>query len=200
MHARPIGTCVAAAWLSLMPRLDAASAQIASRETAGEPHGLARVEAEALADFRKRVRAYETLRENAERDTPELPKRATPDQIELARRHLSRALMLARAGAKPGDLLEPAVQSHIRRSLQRTFAAPGGRQLRAAIRDENPAVAIRVNAPYPEGVVLAAMPFEVLAVLPELPEDLEFRFVGTRLVLYDSRARVVVDYMERAMG
>jgi hypothetical protein len=39
------------------------------------------------------------------------------------------------------------------------------------------------------------MPPDVLAALPQLPEELQYRFVGSRLILLDSKAHIVVDYV-----
>ena len=38
---------------------------------------------------------------------------------------------------------------------------------------------------------------QVLQNLPTLPEDLEYRFVGDRLILLDSHAHIIADYVEK---
>jgi hypothetical protein len=43
------------------------------------------------------------------------------------------------------------------------------------------------------------MPPKVLEVLPKLPETLEYRFVGERLILFDNHAHLMVDYVDRAL-
>jgi hypothetical protein len=43
------------------------------------------------------------------------------------------------------------------------------------------------------------MPPQVLAALPRLPEDLEYRFIGSRLILLDVHAQIVVDFIEDAL-
>jgi hypothetical protein len=40
------------------------------------------------------------------------------------------------------------------------------------------------------------MPPPVLEPLPKLEEDLEYRFVGERLVLVDAHAHLIVDFTE----
>jgi hypothetical protein len=35
--------------------------------------------------------------------------------------------------------------------------------------------------------------------LPELPEELRYQYVGDVLILLDSDARIIVDYMTRAL-
>ena len=47
---------------------------------------------------------------------------------------------------------------------------------------------LKVNQPYPKAEPLSTVPPDVLKALPVLPEDLEYRFVGKHLILYDARA------------
>jgi hypothetical protein len=65
--------------------------------------------------------------------------------------------------------------------------------------DENPVgTAIQVNGRYPDTVPLSTMPPDVLAALPPLPEDMEYRFVGNRLILLDTKAHIIVDFVADA--
>jgi hypothetical protein len=43
------------------------------------------------------------------------------------------------------------------------------------------------------------MPPNVLAALPKLPADLEYRFLGRHLVLVDTRASVIIDRIPYAI-
>jgi hypothetical protein len=43
------------------------------------------------------------------------------------------------------------------------------------------------------------MPPQVLAMLPKLPDDLEYRFIGNRLILLDVHAHTIADYIENAL-
>lgn len=184
------------------------TALVASALLAGAPGQDARAaadarssaDAEALAAFEKRLHDYTDLRKKLERDLGTVERRSTAGEIDDARKKLAQALAGARTEAQPGDIFVPAVQAYIRRVIVRAFEAPGGRQLRAAVLDDEPAgVAVRVNQPYPHGVARSTMPVKILEALPSLPEDLEYRFVGDRLILHDSRAGTVVDYIGRAL-
>ena len=63
--------------------------------------------------------------------------------------------------------------------------------------DENPGVpTLRVNDRYPDAIPLSTMPPQVLKALPPLEEDLEYRFVGERLVLMDAHAHIIVDFTD----
>ena len=61
-------------------------------------------------------------------------------------------------------------------------------------------VELRANAPYPEGAPLSMVPPDLLAKLPKLPEPLEYRFVGGHLILLDSEASLVVDFLKETVA
>ena len=66
--------------------------------------------------------------------------------------------------------------------------------------EENPGpIKLQVNGQYPDNVPLSTMPPQVLAAMPRLAEDLEYRFIGRRLILLDVHANVIVDYIEDAL-
>jgi hypothetical protein len=60
-------------------------------------------------------------------------------------------------------------------------------------------VAIKVNASYPDSAPLMTVPPDILAALPKLPEDLEYRFVAKHMILLDVRANLIVDYVLNAI-
>ena len=43
------------------------------------------------------------------------------------------------------------------------------------------------------------MPPKILLLLPDLPRDVEYRFVGRHLILYDVRANMIVDDIQYAL-
>jgi hypothetical protein len=58
---------------------------------------------------------------------------------------------------------------------------------------------IDVNETYKKKHSLATMPPNLLLTLPDLPKDLEFRFIGRHLVLRDVRANIVIDEIRHAI-
>ena len=151
---------------------------------------------DAVADFTIRVQAYSDLRAGLERSLPAL--RVTPDSKELLDREhaLADRIREARARAKQGDIFSPSVSAAFKEKLQ------GQRNPAtcAALADDNPgALEIRLNGTYPEHKPMSTMPADVLAVLPRLPDDIEYRFLGRDLILVDVRARLVVDRMPLAI-
>jgi hypothetical protein len=78
----------------------------------------------------------------------------------------------------------------------KVFEGVEGRQLRESIMEENPVnVTIAVNGRYPDTVPLASMPPDILAALPKMPEELEYRFVGRSLAIMDVHAHMIVDFV-----
>jgi hypothetical protein len=43
------------------------------------------------------------------------------------------------------------------------------------------------------------VPPHILAVLPRLPDDIEYRFLGRHLILLDTRANVILDRIPYAV-
>ena len=86
-----------------------------------------------------------------------------------------------------------------KRLLGRVFGGPDGAALKASIMDENPGVPdLKVNDRYPDTVPLSTIPPQVLEGLPRLPEEMEFRFVGNDLILMDTHAHIVADFVRNA--
>jgi hypothetical protein len=154
-----------------------------------------RVQIEAVADFAIRTQAYSDLRRELERGLPAL--RVTDDAAELLNREraLRDRIRAARAREKQGSIFTPAVSGVFKEKLQ-IHKNPA---TCAALLDENPgAIDVGVNDKYPEHKPMSTMPANVLAELPRLPEDIEYRFLGRDLILVDTRARLVVDRMPLA--
>jgi hypothetical protein len=152
---------------------------------------------QARAEFDQRMDDYAGLHKKLEATLPELPAQPSPKQIVDREHDMARLLQKARINAKRGDICTKAVRALIRRDLAVAFNAPGGKQLRQSLLDEFTAgVRLEINAPYPQSTPLSSMPAQVLSALPRLPDVLEWRFVGVRLVLLDSQAHIIVDWME----
>jgi hypothetical protein len=155
-------------------------------------------DAKTMAEFERRVQEYVALHRKLEATIPDLPKEATPQQIDEHQRALGKLIQEARASAKPGDLFTPDMRNVVRRLLATVFRGPGGRQVKRSILDEyTEGGRLQVNSRYPDTVPLSTVPPQVLQNLPTLPEDLEYRFVGDRLILLDSHAHIIADYIEK---
>jgi len=154
-------------------------------------------EQRAAEDFESRVRQYRALQKKLAATLPKLPKRATPAQVDENQRALGALITTERAGAKRGELLTPEMQALVKRILAVVLGGADGKTIKASIMDENPGVPkLSVNDRYPDAIPLSTMPAQVLKALPKLEEDLEYRFVGERLVLMDALAHIIVDFTD----
>jgi hypothetical protein len=158
--------------------------------------------ASVIKDFDKRVADYVVVHKRLEATLPGLPQQTNPQQIDAHERALAKLMQEGRKTAKPGDLLSLAMQRHVRTLFRPIFSGPSGRQIKGEILDNEykGSVKLAVNARYPDDVPVSTMPPEVLKALPKLPEELEYRFIQTSLILFDTHAHIIADFMERAFS
>ena len=78
---------------------------------------------------------------------------------------------------------------------------PNGDKVRASLRHAEPLpnVQLQVNAKYPSNLPLQSTPPTLLMNLPPLPKELQYRIVGSALVLYDMSSGLVVDFIPGAV-
>jgi hypothetical protein len=161
---------------------------------------LSPADAQTLATMNDRLKDYIDLHTKLERSLPRLPKDATPQEIDKNQRAFETLVRNARATAKPGDIFTREARPVIKRLLATVFGGPDGRQLKASIMDENTVgIKISVNGRYPDTVPLSSVPPQVLQTLPKLSEDMEYRFIGDRLILLDTHAHVIADFIDDAL-
>jgi hypothetical protein len=157
-------------------------------------------EAKLLADFQKAVQSYSAMHRKLEATIPDLPKEATPEQIERHQTALAELITHERSQARAGDIFTRSTRAQFRRFLAQAFAGPDGPELKAAIMEENPGnIRFAVNGRYPDAVPVGSVPPKVLQALPKLPEDLEYRFIADTLILLDIHAHIIVDLIEKAI-
>ena len=56
----------------------------------------------------------------------------------------------------------------------------------------------RINQEYPQTSAMQSTPPTLLANLPKLPPELEYRIVGRELVLLDTKSNLIVDLLPDA--
>jgi hypothetical protein len=98
-----------------------------------------------------------------------------------------------------GDIFTAKAAAEVRKILAADAASRTAKE-KTNIMNEVPSKAPAVNALYPVDspsgpAALASFPPKLLAVLPELPETVEYRFLGQALVLRDSSANLIVDFL-----
>jgi hypothetical protein len=185
-------------WLGSLAPMLAAVSVLAGGIVQEKP----RVNADAAlsVEFLKGVQQYVELHKKLEATLPPRPEHATPAEIVAHEQALAGLIMKARSGAKQGDLLPQKVRAYLRRQIGGVLRGPDGAVIRRSVMEGNPGkVQLRCNARYPEGLPITTMPAPILAALPKLPDHVEYRFVGDRLVLLDIHSQLVMDYMTDAL-
>jgi hypothetical protein len=151
-------------------------------------------------NFTERAQAYVRLHERLVSELPAA--RPTQDSavIALRERTLAAKLRDALPADTPGPLFTEESRALFRRLIVAVVHAPGGRNVRALLMDDNPAgQPLRVHDSYPDRLPLSTVPPPILAVLPPLPAEIEYRFVGRTLIVRDVEANFVVDAAPRAV-
>jgi hypothetical protein len=210
---------LAALGLTVAPALDMAALQAPANQTPASPATptteaartakkvkkaagkapAAGAEREALRHFQKEVAEYDELHRE------QLGKVGTRDPKAL-QTVLAHAIAAKRDKARQGDVLGSKVEPIFRRLVAEQLKGPDANSARKAVREGNPEVEkvntapvdVRVNAIYPDGAPLSTVPPSVLLTLPELPKSLNYRFVGRDLLLVDSVAQLIVDFLPNA--
>jgi hypothetical protein len=157
----------------------------------------------ALDRFRDRVDAYVVVHRRAERTVPRLEVTDDPAAIAHASAALAGAIRAARPEARQGDVFTADASSEIRRRIR---VALEGRDVDQILRDiyeeedpADPAIQPRINRTFDGSPPPCAMPVVLLRVLPELPPELAYRLIDDSLVLLDTQATLIVDYLPDAL-
>ena len=149
-----------------------------------------------VEDFNTRVWAYFDLRGTLEKGLIALTITDDPAKIAKAESDLARRLRVARPGARQGEFFTPLIEREFKKALIVEISASTW----AAIMDGNPgAFPYEINATYQRGTSISTVPPNILALLPTLPEDIQYRFVGRHLILHDTRANVIIDRIPYAI-
>jgi len=152
-----------------------------------------------VSDFNARVAHYMELRSTAPAATNRKSS-GSPDKLVQQRNTVSDRILEARPHAKQGDIFAPKIASYFRQQIAATLSGPDGPRIRTSFRHAEPVRGrLQVNQHYPGHVPLQSTPPTLLMNLPQLPKDLEYRFVGRDLVLRDVGANLVVDFIPNAL-
>ena len=161
----------------------------------------AELDAEALEEFKEELDDYVKLRRKLEAKLPPFPRQGSQAKVHEYEVTLEKLIEKARVRAREGDLFVSEVRPLIRRLCRNLFATPEGKALLAEIREESAErmLLARVNGRYPYGIPLSSTPYELLKLLPPLPDVLEYRFLGAHLILIDVEARIIVDVLRNVI-
>jgi hypothetical protein len=151
--------------------------------------------AESMVAFRKRVDMYLELRSAIAKKLPEVKETGDPAKISGREKALGQAIAMERRAAKAGDIFGPDMSPHLSRILAEDWKSRKPADRKALFEEVPPDLELTVNQPYPTTIPLVTVPARLLARLPMLPEELEYRLVDRRLLLRDRDANLIVDVL-----
>jgi hypothetical protein len=147
-------------------------------------------------DFKARVDAYVELRNRVAKQTAPLKETDNPAAIKSRQDSFGKRIAAARANAQPGDIFTPEIRARFRKLLAPELKGEDGHDAKEIVKDDAPAgIALKVNAPYPTGKPFPTVPANLLLNLPPLPKQVEYRIIDKHLILRDTEANIIVDYI-----
>ena len=179
------------------------AALLASASAASSAQGTLKTE-DARQQVEERVTAYVALRARVTASVPRL--QVVPDVAQIQKQVdvLAASIRAARGSARLGDLFTPEVRLVMRADVRNALA-----DAHIAVEElldqfdyelppgsEPPAVDVNDSFPWTFG---AAMPSLLLDLLPPLPAEVQYRFIGRDLVLVDVDANLVIDVLPNAL-
>ena len=170
------------------------------------PRTPARMSEEDAKDFLDEVEEYVELRRKARADLPTLKEDAEPEEVTAYAKTLTGNIAARRKGAKQGDVFRPKVAAAFRR-ITRDELARSPHERKVVLTEGNPtgdeerigAPRVAVNAQYIPASPLSTVPPTLLMALPPLPDQVEYRFIGRSLILRDTVANLIIDFVPNAV-
>jgi len=159
---------------------------------------------DAINRFTAATREYAWLHRRIESTLDPLTVSSNPDTIHRLVQELAAVIRAERPNAQPGDFFTPEVGAELRQRIADALAAhdltaQDVRDVEAADGIDAAMVPLKVNGPFP-WIHASAMFKCVIAALPELPSELQYRIVGSTLVLIDVHASLIVDLLPYALA
>lgn len=185
----------AAAVLTLPPP---AAAQTASPAVTGAPV-VQGATGNALDEFQRRLNGYLALRAALARKLQPLAATASAAELSARQEALAAAMREARKGAKQGDLIPALVARQIADTALADFRRRNPMTKAAALREVPDTPRPVINKTYPVDAALPTVPPLLLASLPKLPDNLQYRFFGRHIAILDGDVQIIVDFVPNAL-
>lgn len=157
----------------------------------------------AVQAFESATRDYVQTHRRLERQAGALHLNITAAELNRIIDELAVAIRAERADAKQGDFFTPELAPELRARIYHAlamngFTADNVRQSERRDAIDVGAAVLRVNGTFPWALGAAMFPC-VIAALPPLPPELQYRIVGDALVLIDTHASLIVDLLPHAL-
>jgi hypothetical protein len=171
-------------------------------------------DAKGLTEFSNAVQGYVSLHRRVAEALPKLPDRAEPATVTAYQKTLAEAIRKSGRRPSQGHVFVPNIQPFFKRLLAPELTGPGSGETREKVGEGNPEpakglprdpdvkpkdVPLVPLADYPVDAPVSTVPPPVLLRMPQLPKELDYRFVGKNLVLRDTVANIVVDFIPKAV-
>jgi hypothetical protein len=158
--------------------------------------------AAAAMQFDASIQRYVALHRSLEGEVPTVAVSADYEQVLAAIDALATKIRAARKDARRGDIFTPDVEQWFRPMIAASLKGCDVEAIVASIEEENPPGIVfvpHVNGRWPARASLGPVPPQLLADLPRLPDDLEYRILHRDLVLWDAHANLIVDFIRGAL-
>ena len=155
-------------------------------------------DAALVKDFQGRIQKYLDVHKAAD-----ISKKPTdsPGKLIDQKRQAEQKIQQSRPEARQGDIFAPPIGGYFKKQIAATLQGPQGEKVRASLRRAEPLpnIHLQVNQPYPPNLPLQSTPPTLLLNLPRLPSELQYRIVGSTLVLFDTAGNLIVDLLPNAV-
>jgi hypothetical protein len=140
------------------------------------------------------------MRQKLHSEVPGPVKDSSSSQLTDASDVLAAAIERSRQDARVGSMFGEPVASVIKRRIADAVRTEQLVSTLADIDDEGGAgPSPKVHLRLPVTAQMATMPSSLLKVLPPLPKELEYRILGSYLILRDVDASLILDYIPAAV-
>jgi hypothetical protein len=155
----------------------------------------------AWTSFAASVDEYIKLRARISQELPPLMVTTKPGEISAASDAIAQAVQRANPRAPQGRFFTQQTAAEIRRRIDQYARSHDLTGVIAPDAEERETVrGFNVYTRFPKDSVMQSMPPGLLAQLPPLPKLLEYRLVGRVLILRDTDAALVLDYLPDAVS
>ena len=161
-------------------------------------------DSDAIRRFTAVTQEYAWLHRRLENQLAPFEITSNPDTINCLVQEMAAAVRAARPHARQGDVFTDTVGTELRQRIASALSANDftpGDVLMAEVAEgvDSAAVPLKVHGEFPWIYASAVFPC-VQDALPPLPPELQYRIVGSTLVLIDVHAGLIVDFLPHALA
>jgi hypothetical protein len=155
-----------------------------------------------VEEFQHRLRQYDAVPQRLDASLPVQSVSSNPTVIIAIVEAHQEAMRAERLTARQGDMFFPTITELFRRWILESLHGMTADEFLVMITEDDapPMAPPSVNASYPDGGALTTMPPQLLQVFPRLPSGLEYRFIDRDLILWDSHANLIIDFIPEALS